>query len=179
MDERSSLPEDQLNEVAHYGPIDGRPGALEYSDHQWLQDRPPPPDPPPASPQKIPFNPTPTAVQRNENLIKALKAAPSVLYERFCQFGQLGVLGWCAEFDELISEVKRLALDGDMADVTRDRALQTCREILRLQLDVQMQLIILYMSAQISRLRTILDQEGDEDYPIPTFPLPADDGSYP
>lgn len=25
----------------------------------------------------------------------------------------------------------------------------------------------------------ILDQEGDEDYPIPTFPLPADDGSYP
>jgi hypothetical protein len=58
---------------------------------------------------------------------------------------QLGVLGWCAEFDELIAEVKSLGFDGNMASATRDCALQTCREILRLPLDVQMQLIILYM----------------------------------
>jgi hypothetical protein len=36
MDERSTLQEEQLNEVAHYGTLDGRPGALEYSGHQWL-----------------------------------------------------------------------------------------------------------------------------------------------
>jgi hypothetical protein len=58
---------------------------------------------------------------------------------------QLGVLGWCAEFEELISEVKGLGTSGDMADATRDCALQTCRDILKLQLDVQMQLIILYL----------------------------------
>jgi len=179
MDEQSTTSEEQLHEVAHYGTLDGRPGALEYSGFQWLQNRPAQPNPPPVSPPRVPFNPTPTAIQRNESLIKAFKAAPNVLYERYCQFGQLGVLGWCAEFEELISEVKGLGISGDMADATRDCALQTCRDILKLQLDVQMQLIILYLSGQISRLRAFLDQNGDEDYPIPSFPLPSEEYDHP
>jgi len=40
MDEQSTTSEEQLHEVAHYGTLDGRPGALEYSGFQWLQNRP-------------------------------------------------------------------------------------------------------------------------------------------
>ena len=56
---------------------------------------------------------------------------------------------------------------------TRAAALQTCEEILRIRLpDVQMQIIIMYLSSQVARLRRFLD--GDrvwDDYPELTFPL--------
>ncbi|KAF8338102.1 uncharacterized protein EI90DRAFT_3118552 [Cantharellus anzutake] len=173
---------EELNEVAQYSTLDGGRGmALEYSGFQWLQNRPPPREvapPTPPSP-KIPFSGGPAAIARNDELIKALTAAPDVLYERFCQFGQLGVLGWCAEFSELVDEVKALGRTGGMASATRDCALETCREILKMNLDVKMQLIIIYLSGQISRLREFLNETGNEDYPVPKFPLPSPSGEYP
>jgi len=170
------MADDQLNEVGQYGTLDGRKGgALEFSGHQWLQNRPPAPQAARPPSPRIQFKPTPTAIEKNTAMIHALKSAPNVLYDRFCQFGQLGVLGWCAEFAELIDELKALGFSGNMADVTRECALQTCRDILKLQLDVQMQLIILYLSGQISRLRMFLGIEDPGDYPVPAFPLPADE----
>jgi len=173
----------ELNEVAQYNTLDGRPGmgALEYSGHQWLQNRPPPQEvvPPVQPTPKMPFSGGPDALEKNDELIKVLKAAPDVLYERFCQFGQLGVLGWCAEFSELIDEVKALGFSGQMASATRECALETCREILKLNLEVKMQLIIIYLSGQISRLREFLDETENDDYPVPRFPLPSSSGEYP
>jgi len=171
----------ELNEVAQYSTLDGNRGigALEYSGYQWLQNRPPPQEVAPSPPPKMPFNGGPDALAKNDELIKALKSAPDVLYERYCQFGQLGVLGWCAEFSELVDEIKALGFGGEMASATRDCALETCREILKLNLDVKMQLIIIYLSGQISRLREFLDETENDDYPVPSFPLPSSSGEYP
>lgn len=56
---------------------------------------------------------------------------------------------------------------------TRTIALKTCEDILRLRMpEVQMQIIVMYLSSQVARLRRFLD--GDrvwEDYPEFTFPL--------
>lgn len=55
---------------------------------------------------------------------------------------------------------------------TRSQALKTCEDILKLPLDVKMQIIILYLSSQVSRLRRFLD--GDRiwnDYPEAKFPV--------
>jgi hypothetical protein len=58
---------------------------------------------------------------------------------------------------------------------TRAQALKTCEELLELQrtqLEVKMQLIVLYLSSQVARLRRFLDAERSwDDYPEPTFPL--------
>jgi len=107
--------------------------------------------------------------------IRALRAAHLVLYERFKQYGQLGVLGWCAEFSELIDALKTLGFEGNMFVSTRQEALAACEAILRLNLDIRMQIIIMYLSSQIARLRRFLDGERVfEDYPQPQFPLPAE-----
>lgn len=60
---------------------------------------------------------------------------------------------------------------------TRQQALKTCEELLKLKMDIKMQIIIMYLSSQVARLRRFLD--GDRtwnDYPTPTFPV--DPSSY-
>src|ERR1700710_1235850 len=88
---------------------------------------------------------------------------------------QLGVLGWCAEFGELIDGLKELGFQGNMFVTTRVQALKTCDEILRLlktELMIEMQIIVMYLSSQVARLRRFLDGDRHwEDYPIPNFPL--------
>jgi hypothetical protein len=55
---------------------------------------------------------------------------------------------------------------------TRDQALRTCEEILQLQLDVKMQIILMYLSSQVARLRRFLDGERHwDDYPATAFPV--------
>jgi hypothetical protein len=58
---------------------------------------------------------------------------------------QLGVLGWSSEFSELVDEVKNLGFQGNMFTTTREAALEACVEILKLKLDIQMQLIVLFL----------------------------------
>ncbi len=114
-----------------------------------------------------------------------------MLYARYKQYGQvrlhsfdlrepysdvnaqLGVLAWCSEFGELIDALKTLGFQGNMFVSTRTQALKTCAEILRLRLpDVQMQIIIMYLSSQVARLRRFLDSDTQwDDYPELTFPL--------
>jgi hypothetical protein len=84
----------------------------------------------------------------------------------------LGVLAWCSEFGELIDNLKELGFNGNMFVTTRKQALETCEELLKLNLDIKMQIILMYLSSQVARLRRFLD--GDkvwDDYPNPTFPL--------
>jgi hypothetical protein len=85
---------------------------------------------------------------------------------------QLGVLAWCAEFSEMIDELKRLGISGDMFVSTREAALGACEEILRLQLDIKMQIIVIHLSSQVARLRRFLDAEHVwHDYPETDFPI--------
>lgn len=87
-------------------------------------------------------------------------------------FLKLGVLGWCSEFSELIDHIKNLGFEGNMFVNTRTQALATCQELLKLKLDIKMQIIIMYLSSQVARLRRFLDGEGEyDDYPTPSFPL--------
>jgi hypothetical protein len=103
----------------------------------------------------------------------ALKSAPNVLYSRYKQYGQLGVLAWCSEFSEMIDALKALGFEGNMFVATRTQALKACEEILRLHLDVKMQIIVMYLSSQVARLRRFLDGDRQwDDYPLITFPLP-------
>jgi len=134
----------------------------------------------PSAPQTVgtQYAPLPDVIERNNAFIYALESAPNVVYERFKQFGQLGVLGWCSEFSDLIDDLKGLGLHGNMFVNTRAQALQTCQELLRLKLDIGMQIIIIHFSSQIRRLRRFLDGETDyDDYPETQFPIdPADLG---
>jgi len=170
----------QLNEVARpmYDTLDGGKGALEqYAGHQWLQNRPPPQEsqrPPSPSPPE-PFIGSPEAIRRNDALIAALQIAPNVLFDRYNQFGQVGVLAWCSEFEEMVSEIKSLGFGGEMAGQTRDCALEACREVLSLDIEIPAQLIIMYLAGQIARLRSFLSVEGDTDYPQCRFPLPTEE----
>lgn len=85
---------------------------------------------------------------------------------------KLGVLAWCSEFGEMIDTLKELGFHGNMFVTTRVQALKTCEEILRLKLDIQMQIILMYLSSQVQRLRRFLDGERVfDDYPTPQFPL--------
>jgi len=100
--------------------------------------------------------------------------APAVLYTRFREFGQLGVLGWCDELRELIDEIIKAGFEGALFTSTREAALGCCSRILRTNMDVNMQIIIIYLSSQVARLRRFLD--GDlqyEDYPDLSFPREA------
>ncbi|KAG8688114.1 hypothetical protein FRC09_013100 [Ceratobasidium sp. 395] len=88
-----------------------------------------------------PFVPTPDVIQRNELMVNALKNAPGALQTRFRHFGQLGVLGWSSEFSELVDEIQRCGLERQMFTTTREQALATCRDLLRLRVEVSMQMI--------------------------------------
>lgn len=88
-------------------------------------------------------------------------------------YDQLGVLGWCSEFSELIDNLRELGFSGNMFVTTRTQALRTCEEILHLKLEeVGMQLILMFLSSQVARLRRFLDPEHTwNDYPDVPFPL--------
>ncbi|KAI0814815.1 hypothetical protein BC629DRAFT_813997 [Irpex lacteus] len=150
---------------------------VDYSNYEWFKNPPSPrpraapSTPPPAS---EPYVPQPGVVEENEAFEYALRAAPNVLYGRFKQYGQLGVLAWCSEFGEMIDALKTLGLEGNMFVGTRQQALATCEEILGLNLheEIEMQIIVMYLSSQIARLRRFLDSDRQfEDYPQPKFPL--------
>lgn len=148
-------------------------GEFDYGGIHWFSE-PPPQRPQPSQPPQPeqPYAPDPVVIDQNEAFEYALSVAPNELYARYRQYGQLGVLAWCSEFGELIDNLKDLGFQGNMFVTTRSRALQTCEELLRLKLDVKMQIIIMYLSSQVARLRRFLD--GDkvwEDYPVPQFPL--------
>lgn len=82
------------------------------------------------------------------------------------------MLGWCSEFSELIDGLKGLGMEGNMFVQTRVAALKACEDILKLKLDVRMQIIVMYLSSQVARLRRFLDGSRDwDDYPEPAFPL--------
>jgi len=145
---------------------------VDYSAYEWFKDPPPPRHP--ASPAVAEtFVPQAGVIEQNEMFTFALSSAPNVLYARYKQYGQLGVLAWCSEFSEMIDALKALGFEGNMFVATRTQALKTCEEILRLHLDVKMQIIVMYLSSQVARLRRFLDGERQwDDYPLITFPLP-------
>ncbi|KAG9055230.1 hypothetical protein FS842_002760 [Serendipita sp. 407] len=105
----------------------------------------------------------------------ALKSAPDVLMEQYKAFGQLGVLGWCSEFSELIDELKEFGSQGHMFTDTREQALETCTDLLHslvADMDVKMQIIVMFLSFQVQRLRKFLDASTEfDDYPQPNFPI--------
>ena len=72
----------------------------------------------------------------------------------------------------MIDALKALGFEGNMFVSTRIQALKTCEEILRLKLKVEMQIIVMYLSSQVARLRRFLDADSQwDDYPVPAFPL--------
>ncbi|KAI0285429.1 hypothetical protein BGY98DRAFT_910050 [Russula aff. rugulosa BPL654] len=147
-------------------------GEVDYASYEWFKDPPARPEPAIQAPQGEPYIPPPTVIERNSMCDFALQAAPNVLFGRYKQYGQLGVLAWCAEFSEMIDELKRLGISGDMFVSTREAALKACEEILRLQLEIKMQIIVIHLSSQVARLRRFLDAEHVwEDYPETHFPL--------
>jgi hypothetical protein len=152
---------------------------VDYTGFEWFKDIPArttrnrtqPVNAPPQVSE--PFEASPDIVEQNEVLSHALASAPNVLYYRFRQFGQLGVLGWCNEFAEMIDAIKMLGLEGNMLMPTRQQALDTCREILALHLDIpKSSPANRYLSTQVARLRRFLDPNQIwDDYPEPQFPL--------
>lgn len=148
-------------------------------------------NPPAQAPQsnQPEYVPAPEVINQNDAFEYALSSAPNVLYARYKQYGQaskrcycvrshphapeqLGVLGWCSEFSELIDGLKELGCSGNMFVTTRACALNTCSELLKLKLDIEMQIIVMYLSSQVSRLRRFLDGDSVwDDYPLPHFPL--------
>lgn len=123
--------------------------------------------------QQQSYQPSAQVIEQNEGFEYALSVAPNVVYQRYRQYGQLGVLGWCSEFGELIDNLKELGFSGNMFTTTRAQALKTCEDILQLKMEeVKMQLITMYLSSQVARLRKFLDSERVwSDYPDPNFPL--------
>ncbi|KAG7098988.1 hypothetical protein E1B28_000874 [Marasmius oreades] len=147
-------------------------GEVDYSGMQWFKEPPPEKPQPPPQQQQQAYDPEPAVVKQNEHYGYALSAAANVLYGRWKQYGQLGVLGWCSEFGELIDSLKELGMQGNMFLETRRKALEACRDILKLKMDIKMQIVVMYLSAQIQRLRRFLDPDTMyDDYPEPAFPL--------
>lgn len=72
----------------------------------------------------------------------------------------------------MIDSLKGLGFDGNMFVSTRTQALKTCEDILKLNLEIEMQIIVMYLSSQVARLRRFLDSDAQfDDYPQPKFPL--------
>ncbi|KAH9960770.1 hypothetical protein BGW80DRAFT_1464090 [Lactifluus volemus] len=129
-------------------------GEVDYASYEWFKDPPPRQEPPPQPPQRH-YTPLPSVIEKNEMCDFALQAAPNVLFGRYKQYGQLGVLA-CRRHVRL----------------TREAALKACEEVLRLQLDIKMQIIVLHLSSQVARLRRFLDANGQwNDYPETDFPI--------
>ncbi|PCH33899.1 hypothetical protein WOLCODRAFT_135382 [Wolfiporia cocos MD-104 SS10] len=144
----------------------------DYEGYEWFKDPPPRPEPPPPQPPQEVYVPPPEVVGQNEMFEFALKCAPNVLYARYKQYGQLGVLAWCSEFGELIDALKQLGFDGNMFVSTRTQALRTCEDILKLKLKIDMQIIVMFLSSHVMRLRRFLDAGAEfHDYPELNFPL--------
>jgi len=154
--------------------------------HDWLKDRPSdwdsgPARPAPPAEAEAPKHDTKPAdpsdvnvLATNEALVYALRLAPNVVYSRCREFGQIGVLGWCDEFRELIDAVIETGFAGALFTSTREAALRACKDLLKLNLDVTMQIITIYLASQVARLRRFLDGELQyEDYPDLSFPRPA------
>ncbi|KAL6310112.1 hypothetical protein BKA93DRAFT_184656 [Sparassis latifolia] len=142
----------------------------DYSNYEWFKEPPPRPEPAPSATEN--YVPQPGVVEQNNMFTYALSSAPNVLYARYKQYGQLGVLGWCSEFSEMIDALKTLGFEGNMFVATRTQALKTCEEILRLKLKIDMQIILMYLSSQVARLRRFLDGERQwDDYPELSFPI--------
>lgn len=119
------------------------------------------------------YIPTADVVERNELIVKALRNAPGALQTRFRHFGQLGVLGWSSEFSELVDEIQRCGLERQMFTTTREQALATCKALLRVHMEIRLQMISMFLCSQVARLRRFLDAETEySDYPTPNFPLP-------
>lgn len=60
---------------------------------------------------------------------------------------------------------------------TRQSALKACEDILKLKLDIRMQIIVMYLSSQVARLRRFLDGEKQwDDYPATEFPMDPRNG---
>lgn len=112
---------------------------------------------PPLEQPPPPFEPTPEMIDFNEELTNALRACASTLYDRYTQYGDLGVLGWCNDFSELISAIETVGMDGALFTATRDEGLEACDQILRLELDIKKQLVLFFLSSQVARLRRFLD----------------------
>jgi hypothetical protein len=142
------------------------PGSYNYEGYEWYRNGSQKEESSRPETPATPYNPGGDVVERNEALVFALRAAPMVLLERFQHLSDLGVLGWCSEFSDLVDEIKALGFDGEMFTSTRETALNACMEILALNLDIKMQLIVLFLSSQIARLRRFLDAETEfDDYP--------------
>jgi len=144
---------------------------VDYEKYEWFKD-PPARQERAAPPIVENFIPAPPVIEQNAMFDYALKSAPNVLYARFKQYGQLGVLGWCSEFSEMIDALKALGSQGNMFIATRTQALRTCEELLKLPLDVKMQIIMMFLSSQVARLRRFLDGDTTyNDYPTTDFPI--------
>ncbi|KZV74923.1 hypothetical protein PENSPDRAFT_154890 [Peniophora sp. CONT] len=152
-------------------------GEVNYDGYDWFKEpapaRPPPPSQEPPPPQFIPQQ---DVIEQNAQLEYACAAMPNVLTQRWKAFGQVGVLGFCSEFEELHEAVKRLGVDGNMFVQTRTAALTACSTILELELlqDVRLQIILLLLSGLIQKLRRFLDPEPIkpyDDYPQINFPI--------
>ena len=75
----------------------------------------------------------------------------------------------------MIDALKHLGFDGNMFVSTRSQALKTCEEVLALNLEIEMQIIVMYLSSQVARLRRFLDHDRQwDDYPTPNFPQDPD-----
>jgi len=140
--------------------------------HQWFAERPviPVTQSAPSEPEPK-IQPSDSALASNGAIVYALQIAPNILRTRYDAFGELGVLGWCDEFRELIDAIIETGFEGALFTSTRETALTTCTQLLRLDINIKMQIIVIYLSAQVARLRRFLD--GDlqyEDYPDLQFP---------
>ena len=74
----------------------------------------------------------------------------------------------------MIDALKNLGFEGNMFVSTRTQALKTCEDILAMNLneEIEMQIIVMYLSSQVARLRRFLDSDAQfEDYPQPKFPI--------
>lgn len=58
---------------------------------------------------------------------------------------QLGVLGWCHEFSELVDTVKTAGNAGWLFTSTRDEGLDACEHILSLEIEIKVQVVTLYL----------------------------------
>lgn len=106
------------------------------------------------------------------NMARLVQPFPVQFHSLTTASFKLGVLAWISEFSELIDNLKELGFKGNMFVSTRSQALKACEDLLRLKLDVKMQIIVMYLSAQVARLRRFLDGDKQwDDYPTPQFPV--------